>query len=70
MISQFRFVLIVFCFTAILISGVYLRNTNNHLSYKISVIDLEQSRAKQALWQKQLELESLINPAGLQERLK
>jgi hypothetical protein len=66
---QFRFVFIVFWVTAILILTVHLRNINNRIFYELCVRRAEQSQLKQHLWQKQLQLESLINPAAVSRRL-
>ena len=68
--SQFRFVLVVFYFTAVLIFAVYLRGANNHVFYKLSEYNAQQNQLKQRLGAKQLELESLINPSALSKRLK
>ena len=67
--SQFRFVLIVFYFTAVLIFAVYLRGANNRVFYKLSEYNAQQRQLKQDLVQRQLVLESLINPAALTKRL-
>ncbi len=67
--SRFRFVFVVFYFTAILIFTVYLRSANNRIFYKLCTINTEQSRLKQQLGNKQLQLESLINPAAVSQRL-
>ena len=66
---RFRFVFVVFYFTAVLIFTVYLRSANNRIFYKLYMHRVEQSRLKQELWQKQLQLEGLINPAALSQRL-
>jgi len=66
---RFRFVLVVFWVTAILILTVHLRNVNNRIFYELCVQRAEQTRLKQHLWQKQLQLESLINPAAVSRRL-
>lgn len=63
------FVFVVFYFTAILLFTVYLRSADNRIFYKLCTIGVEQNRLKQKLWQKQLQLESLINPAAVSERL-
>lgn len=63
------FVFVVFYFTAILIFTVYLRSANNHIFYKLCAHKAEQGQLKQQLWQKQLQLESLINPAAVSQRL-
>ncbi len=68
--SQFRFVLVVFYFTAVLIFAVYLRGANNHVFYKLSEYNAQQNQLGQRLVAKQLELESLINPSALSKRLK
>jgi hypothetical protein len=66
---RFRFVFIVFWVTAILILTVHLRNINNRIFYELCVRRAEQGQLKQQLWQKQLQLESLINPAAVSRRL-
>lgn len=70
MISRFCFVFIAFCFVAIIIFTIYLRSANNRIYYKIISINIEQNRLKQQLWQQQLNMESLINPAAISKRLK
>lgn len=67
--SHFRFVFVVFYLTAVLILTVYLRSADNHIFYKLCVHRAEQSRLKQQLGNKQLQLESLINPAAVSQRL-
>jgi hypothetical protein len=69
MSSRFRFVFVVFCLTAFLILTVYLRSADNRIFYKIYKLNTEQNRLKQQLCQKQLQLENLINPAALSQRL-
>ena len=68
--SQFRFVLFVFYFSAVLIFAVYLRGANNRVFYKLSQYNALQNQLKQRLGAKQLELESLINPSALSKRLE
>ena len=68
--SRFRFVLVVFYFTAVLIFAVYLRGANNRVFYKLSQYNALQNQLKQKLGAKQLQLESLINPSALSTRLK
>ena len=67
--SQFRFVLVVFYFTAVLIFAVYLRGANNHVFYELSQYNVQLTQLKQELGKRQLLLESLINPAALAKRL-
>jgi hypothetical protein len=66
---QFRFVFVVFCFTAVLIFAVYLRSANNRIFYELCKYNAEQNRLKQELGTKQLLLESLINPAAISQRI-
>jgi hypothetical protein len=67
--SRFCFVFVVFYFSAVLILTVSLRSADNRIFYKLCRVGAEQSRLKQQLWQKQLRLENLINPAALSEHL-
>jgi hypothetical protein len=66
---QFRFVFVVFYFTAVLIFAVYLRSANNRIFYQLCTQDVEQSWLIQELTHKQLQVETLINPAAVSERL-
>jgi hypothetical protein len=65
--SQFRFVFVVFYFTAVLILAVSLRSANNRVFYELCKYNVEQNRLKQKLGAKQLLLESLINPAAISQ---
>jgi hypothetical protein len=67
--SQFRFVLVVFYFTAVLLFAVYLRGANNRVFYELSQYSAQQNQLTQELGAKQLQLESLINPSALSKRL-
>ena len=66
--SRLYFVFVVFCFTAVLIFAVYLRNANNRIFYELCACRSEQSRLKQELGTKQLLLEGMINPAAVSQR--
>ncbi|MHC4456410.1 MAG: hypothetical protein ACYS0I_04820 [Planctomycetota bacterium] len=66
---RFWFVFVIFYSTAVLIFAVYLRNAGNRLFYQICRLRIEQNRLQQQLAGKQLELENLINPAAVSERL-
>ena len=66
---QFCFIFIVFYFTAVSILAVSLRSANNRIFYKLCTVRAEQGRLKQQLWQKQLQLENLINPAAVSQHL-
>jgi hypothetical protein len=67
--SQFRFVFVVFCFTAVLIFAVNLRSVNNRIFYELCACNADMSRLKQELGTKQLLLEGLINPAAISQRV-
>jgi hypothetical protein len=56
------FVFLVFYFVAVMVTVVFLRDTNNHLFYTLQACRTDQARLKQELWQKQLQLESLTRP--------
>ena len=67
---KFHFIFVVFYFTAILIFTVYVRSADNRIFYKLCTYRAEQSRLKQQLGSKQLQLEGLINPAAVSQRLE
>jgi len=69
MASRFCFVLVVFFFAATLIVAVYLRGADKWAFYRIRTYRIEQGRLQQELWQKQLRVESLINPASISQKL-
>jgi len=64
---RLRFILVTFYITAALVFAVYIRDANNRLFYKIRATHVKQNRLKQQLWQKQLQLENLLNPAKISE---
>lgn len=66
---QFRFVFVVFYFTAVLIFAVYLRSANNRIFYQLYTHEAEQGWLVQELTHKQLQVETLINPPAVSERL-
>jgi len=49
--------------------AVYLRGADKWTFYRISTCRIEQGRLQQELWQKQLRVESLINPASISREL-
>jgi cytochrome c-type biogenesis protein CcmE len=65
MSSRLCFVLVIFFFAATLIVAVYLRGADKRTFYEIRMCKIEQGRLQQELWQKQLRVESLINPASI-----
>jgi len=67
---RLRFFFAVFCFTTLLVLTVYLRSANNRSYYRLITLKAEHNRLKQQLWQKQLQLESLTNPAAISQHLQ
>ncbi|MCK5225556.1 MAG: hypothetical protein KAQ89_02455 [Planctomycetes bacterium] len=67
--SRFCFIFVVFCITTVLIFTVYLRSSDKRIFYQLCKNKAEQSRLKQQLWQRQLRLENLINPAAVSEQV-
>lgn len=67
--SRLCIVLVVFFFAATLILAVYLRGSKDRVFYTLQRYRIEQDRLRQELWQKQLRVESLVNPASISERL-
>ena len=67
--SQFRFVFVVFCFTAVLIFAVNLRSAKDRIFYERCACDVDISRLKQELGTKQLLLAGVINPAAISQRV-
>jgi len=67
---RLRFIFAVFCFSSVLIFAVYLRSANNRIFYRLCTYKAEQNRLKQQLGNKQLQLESLINPAAVSANLR
>ena len=64
---RLRFILVTFFIVAALVFAVYIRDANNRLFYKIRSSYVKQNRLKQQLWEKQLQLENLLNPAQISE---
>jgi hypothetical protein len=70
MISRPRLIFVVFYLTSILIATVYIRNASSRVFYTFRRTLVSQNRLKQQLRQKQIEFESMINPAAISQRLK
>lgn len=68
--SGFRFVFVVLSFTGILILAVYLRRANNQIFYRISLEAAAQERLSEEIGDKQLRVESLINPTAVSESIE
>jgi Tfp pilus assembly protein PilO len=66
---RLRLVLVVLFFVATLVTAVYLQGVNHRTFYTLALYRMEQNRLRQELWQKQLRVESLINPAAIADRL-
>jgi hypothetical protein len=69
MTSRFRFVFVIFFVTAVLILTVSVRSENHRIFYQLCAVNAEQGRLKQHLWHKQLQVENLLNPAAISERV-
>jgi hypothetical protein len=67
--AHFRYITVAFFLTVILIFAVHLRNANNHIFYELCMYRSEISQLQQELGARQLQLESLINPAAISRRL-
>ena len=65
----FRFIFAIFIIALLLIFTVHLRNRCDRMCHLISTVEVQQGRLKQQLWQKQLRLESYINPASVRQQL-
>ncbi len=66
--SRSRLIFIVFYFTAVLITVVHLRTASNKIFYRYRSGYIVQSRLKQQLWQRQIQLQMLKNPDAVSER--
>jgi hypothetical protein len=53
-----------------MVSAVYLRREENREFYKFRTCQVKATRLKQQLWQKQLQLESYINPVSVSKTVK
>jgi hypothetical protein len=69
MASRLRFALVIFFFAATLILAVYLHSADHRVFYTLRRYKIEQVQLQQELWQKQLRVESLTNPASVSRRL-
>ena len=69
MASRLCFAFVIFFFAGALILAVYLRGANHRVFYTLRRHTIEQNRLRQELWQKQLRVEALTNPASVSERL-
>jgi hypothetical protein len=70
MMSRFCFVYVVFCFVAILVLAIFLRDANSHMFYLSRTYRSEHDRLKQQLRKKQLLLEKRTYPGAVVRRLE
>jgi hypothetical protein len=68
--TQIRFIFVIIAITAVLVFTVHVRTTSNRAFHKLRVANLTQKRLNQTLRQKQLQIESMINPAAISEQLE
>jgi hypothetical protein len=69
MSSFLRVVVVMFFFAGTLILSVYLHSADKRAFYTRQRERVERDRLQQELWQKQLRLEGLTNPAAVSHRL-
>ena len=63
--SRLRVILVVFSVTAFLIFTIFLRTSASRMFFQYQQSSFSQKDLLQQLWQKQLQFECLVNPAGL-----
>lgn len=66
---RFRLIFVVFFMTAVLIFTAHIRTVNSDCFYRLCKCLVEQGRLKQQLGNKQLRLESVMNPAHISQIL-
>lgn len=69
MASRLCFAFVIFFFAGTLILAVHVRSANHRVFYTLRRYTIEQNRLRQELWQKQLRVEALTNPASVSQRL-
>ncbi len=69
MVARFCFVYMTFCFVAILVLAIFLRDENSRMFYTLRVGRVEKKQLELQLWQKQLQLENSTNPEEVEKRL-
>ena len=63
--SRLRVIFVVFSVTAFLIFTILLRTSASRMFFQYQQSSVEQKELLQQLWQKQLQFECMVNPAGL-----
>jgi hypothetical protein len=69
-LTAFRYIFVVLVLCFVCLTAIYLRRSQNIAFYRFRTCQARQARLKQQLWQQQLQLEFLINPASVSEALK
>jgi hypothetical protein len=69
-LNAYRYIFVVLVIFLVLVSAVYLRREENCAFYKFRNGQVKTTRLKQQLWQKQLQLESYINPTSVSKTVK
>ena len=69
MVARHCFVYMTFCFVAILVLAIFLRDENSRMFYALRTGRVEQKHLERQLWQKQLQLENSTNPEEVEKRL-
>ena len=69
MVSRLCFVYMTFCFVAILVLAIFLRDENSRMFYTLRMGRVEKRQLELLLWQKQLQLENSTNPEAVEKRL-
>lgn len=70
MVARFCFVYVVFCFVAILVMAIFLRDANSHMFYLSRTYRAERDQLQQQLWNKQLLLENRTHPGAVIQQLE
>jgi len=58
-----------FCFVAILVLAIFLRDENSRMFYTLRVGRVEKKQLELQVWQKQLQLENSTSPGEVEKRL-
>ena len=61
---------VVFCFVAILVLAIFLRDANSHMFYLSRTYRVDYEQLRQQLWKKQLLLENKTHPGAIIQRLE
>lgn len=69
MFSRARLRFIIFFLTAALILTIHLRISASRLFHQYRLAQVRQDQLKQQLWQKQIELESLLQPQKVYQQV-